>query len=139
MPFVPGAGRNLCVTRCSPCVPDICGPPGMFGGRAEPLVTILRQQPVAKMNSSCRRMFDVRSPMRDGVELSADIWLPCGEDSFPLILIRTPYLKTLSQMGPKFAAFFVCHGYAVAIQDVRGRGDSDGEFNYHFQEADDGY
>ena len=36
-----------------------------------------------------KRMFDVRSPMRDGVELSSDIWLPDGEGKYPLILMRT--------------------------------------------------
>jgi hypothetical protein len=41
-----------------------------------------------------KRMFDVRTPMRDGVELSTDVWLPDGEHRHPLILFRTPYLKS---------------------------------------------
>jgi len=84
-------------------------------------------------------MFDVRSPMRDGVELSSDIWLPDGEGKYPLILMRTPYLKTMVLEFPSLARFFAEKGYAFAVQDVRGRGDSDGRFNYHFQEANDGY
>ncbi len=87
-----------------------------------------------------KRMFDVRTPMRDGIELSSDIWLPAGEGRHPLIVVRTPYQKTLRDMkGPEMAKFFAERGYAVAIQDVRGRGDSGGAFRYFFQEADDGY
>src|SRR5437899_7659481 len=86
-----------------------------------------------------KRMFDVRSPMRDGVELSSDIWLPDGEGKYPLILMRTPYLKTMLLEFPRLARFFAEKGYAFAVQDVRGRGDSDGKFNYQFQEANDGY
>jgi uncharacterized protein len=87
-----------------------------------------------------RRLFDVRSPMRDGIELSCDVWLPAGEGRYPVILMRTPYLKTLPAMeAPTLARFFADRGYIVAIQDVRGRGDSHGEFTSHFQEADDGY
>ncbi len=84
------------------------------------------------------RMFDVRTPMRDGVELSSDVWLPKEGGKYPLILIRTPYQKTGARY-PKLARFFAERGYAVAVQDVRGRGDSQGSFGFFFQEADDGY
>jgi predicted acyl esterase len=40
-----------------------------------------------------RQKFDVRIPMRDGIELSADIWLPEKEGNYPAILVRTPYIK----------------------------------------------
>src|SRR5688572_23385654 len=85
-----------------------------------------------------KRMFDVRLPMRDGVELSADIWLPQEKGKHPLILMRTPYQK-VSPEFPTLARFFAERGYAFAVQDVRGRGDSHGKFDYHFQEGDDGY
>ena len=102
-----------------------------------------RQQPARQFYDEgvIKRMFDVRSPTRDGVELSSDIWLPTSEGKHPVILIRTPYQKTsaLTIYFPKLAEFFAKEGYAVVVQDVRGRGDSDGEFNYFFQEADDGY
>jgi putative CocE/NonD family hydrolase len=91
-----------------------------------------------KADAAVKRLFDTRSPMRDGVELSSDIWLPDGEGRHPLILVRTPYVR-VSPEHVELARFFVGKGYAVAIQDVRGRGDSDGEFNFLFQEADDGY
>jgi hypothetical protein len=85
-----------------------------------------------------RAQFDVRVPMRDGVELSTDVWLPDGDGTYPAILLRTPYLK-----APQFVRYrleyFVKHGYAVLLQDVRGRGDSDGDFHFLFGEAEDGY
>ncbi len=101
----------------------------------------------AGAGAAARRMFDVRAPMRDGVELSADIWLPAGrdgedagQDKYPAVLIRTPYLKTSPLVQfPRLAKFFAAKGYAVVVQDVRGRGDSDGKFDALFQEADDGY
>jgi uncharacterized protein len=99
------------------------------------LVACVSQAPA---ESATRRLFDVQSPMRDGVDLSADVWLPPGAGKYPLILMRTPYLKAGLKYS-KLAAFFVGHGYAFAVQDVRGRGDSKGQFNYDFQEADDGY
>jgi putative CocE/NonD family hydrolase len=87
-----------------------------------------------------RNMYDVRTPMRDGVELSSDIWLPDKPGKYPAILLRTPYLKTeWIQKYSEFGKFFAKHGYVFIVQDVRGRGDSDGEFNFFFQEARDGY
>ncbi|UCF35058.1 MAG: CocE/NonD family hydrolase [Phycisphaerales bacterium] len=74
----------------------------------------------------------------DGARLSTDVYLPDGEGSWPCVLIRTPYnnndpVKKIP-IGRKFAA----NGYAVAIQDVRGRYDSEGEWEPFFNEADDG-
>ena len=93
-------------------------------------------------SAQIRRMFDVRTPMRDGVELSADVWMPGEGGPFPTIMIRTPYLKTMA-MGDftlaGWATYFAERGYAVVIQDVRGRGDSDGAFDFFFQEGLDGY
>lgn len=87
-----------------------------------------------------KRIFGFRSRMRDGIALSSDIWLPNGGGQYPLLLVRTPYLKTLAIFNfPKVARFFAAKGYAVAVQDVRGRGDSEGKFDYYFQEGNDGY
>jgi putative CocE/NonD family hydrolase len=78
--------------------------------------------------------------MRDRVELSADAWMPLTDGSYPAILIRTPYGK--SSPGGRYldiSRFFVDHGYVFIVQDVRGTGDSDGEFLSFHQEARDGY
>lgn len=72
-----------------------------------------------------RNIFDARVPMRDGVELSADIWLPTTSKNSPAILIRTPYVKARGRLVP-FARQLSERGYVVVLQDVRGRGDSDG-------------
>ena len=82
--------------------------------------------------------FGVRIPMRDRVALSANIWIPASTGRFPTILIRTPYDKT-----PQFNRYhlinYVRAGYAVVLQDTRGRGDSDGQFDFYFSEGKDGY
>ncbi len=90
-----------------------------------------------------KRLYDVRVPMRDGVTLSTDITMPKGEGPFPLVLVRTPYQKSMATFAgvnwAEWAEFYAENGYAFALQDSRGRGDSDGEYNYHFQEGADGH
>ncbi|WP_179957420.1 CocE/NonD family hydrolase [Exilibacterium tricleocarpae] len=68
---------------------------------------------------------------RDKISLSTDIYLPQNRTPTELILIRTPYDKDAfhpdnSVQGT--VATFVTHGYAVAVQDVRGKFDSEGVF-----------
>ncbi|MEO8450335.1 MAG: CocE/NonD family hydrolase [Gemmatimonadota bacterium] len=82
--------------------------------------------------------FGVRIPMRDGIRLVANIWVPDTVGKHPTILFRTPYDKT-AQFRRYKAAEYVKRGYAVVIQDTRGRGDSEGDFNFYFPEAKDGY
>src|SRR4029079_563912 len=82
--------------------------------------------------------FNVRVPMRDGVTLSADIYRPDTAGKFPVIVVRTPYDNGTAPnliTGKKWAA----KGYVYLVQDVRGRGDSDGEFYPLVTEAADGY
>lgn len=66
-----------------------------------------------------RQKFDVRMPMRNGTELSADIWLPENEGKYPAILVRTPYTKADRQPRfPEFGKFFAERGYVFIVQDV---------------------
>ena len=84
--------------------------------------------------------FGVMIPMRDGVKLAADLWVPSAPGKYPVILIRTPYLRVTNLIDvPAWASYFASRGYVLVIQDVRGRGDSEGEFNFFFQEETDGY
>ena len=72
---------------------------------------------------------DVPQTMRDGTVLRADVYLPQGKGPFPALLERTPYSKDNSpecQVGSP--PFFASQGYAVVIQDVRGRFASEGRF-----------
>jgi putative CocE/NonD family hydrolase len=82
--------------------------------------------------------FNVKVPMRDGVKLATDIIRPDTKDRFPALLIRTPYNKGIEPARDD-PAFFASHGYPVVIQDVRGRYDSEGEWQPFLHEADDGY
>ncbi len=82
--------------------------------------------------------FDQRIRMRDGVELSADVYRPDATGKFACILNRTPYLKS-SDGALTFGRFFAQHGYAFVAVDVRGRGDSPGTFVPYRHEGQDGY
>lgn len=80
---------------------------------------------------------DVRVPMRDNVELSADIYRPSTTPA-PGIVLRTPYGK-LTQAQHNNGVYFAENGYVVMYMDVRGRGDSDGEFSPYRNDGVDGY
>jgi putative CocE/NonD family hydrolase len=85
--------------------------------------------------------YNVRVPMRDGVTLSADIFRPAvtrAGTRVPVILVRTPYNKN-QQLYIDAARYFAERGYAYVTLDVRGRGDSDGEFVPYRNEGADGY
>jgi len=77
--------------------------------------------------------------MRDGVRLRADIYRPENVDSVPLILVRTPYSKDLYAEYSSFPRLASGSGYAVIVQDVRGRFASEGIFSPYDQELNDGY
>ncbi|MDR0928650.1 MAG: CocE/NonD family hydrolase [Oscillospiraceae bacterium] len=79
--------------------------------------------------------------MRDGVLLRGDLYRPMAEAAYPLLLWRTIFRKdTLSRaFGPYDPAYFVRRGYAVFIQDARGLGASDGEFDRFTADGTDGY
>jgi uncharacterized protein len=82
---------------------------------------------------------NVAVPMRDGVVLRADVWLPKAEGRFPTLVYRTPYGK---ENAPKEWTTFEklpAHGYVVVIQDVRGRYASGGDFLAYQNEGKDGY
>ena len=82
---------------------------------------------------------NVEIPMRDGVVLRADVYRP-SEGRWPVLVQRTPYDKdvapsTLVSLPPMGA---VAEGFAVVVQDVRGRARSEG-VHTPFDEAADGY
>jgi len=71
-------------------------------------------------------------PMRDGVRLSTDVYRPKNvAGPLPTILIRLPYNKATYRGATVPAEFFASHGYAVAVQDVRGKFASEGEFRVY--------
>ena len=78
----------------------------------------------------------VRTAMRDGVVLVADVYRPEGEGPFPVLLQRTPYDR---RGGAAPARMLASHGYIVVVQDTRGRYGSEGEFYPFLNESSDGY
>jgi hypothetical protein len=98
----------------------------------------------------------VKVEMRDGVRLSTDIYLPSGDGKsgvgpFPVLVERTPYgkhnetIRERTALDPRpvrrgeIAARFARHGYAVVVQDCRGRYESEGRFKKYLGEAEDGF
>ncbi len=86
---------------------------------------------------------DVPSTMRDGVVLRSDVYLPAAAtrdmaERLPTVLVRTTYDKR-DPSGSIDPELFAEHGYAVVIQDVRGRFASEGTFYHGIAEVDDGY
>jgi predicted acyl esterase len=78
--------------------------------------------------------------MRDGVVLRADLWRPVLGSTFPVLIFRTPYNK--NEGDPDNERTFkaaVRRGYAVLVQDVRGRYASNGTYEPYRQEREDGY
>ena len=90
-------------------------------------------------------------PMRDGIRLATDVFLPMGRGRFPVIMERTPYGRqetsrseiTAVNSAPasraEIAAYFTAHGYAVLYQDTRGRYGSEGIFVKYLSDGEDGF
>src|ERR1700737_2593885 len=115
--------------------------------RAVPAVfVILVSTPIFYARNSLRQSSkevvhraDASMPMRDGVVLRADILLPAGQGKFPALIYRTPYGKHFARKEYKTFEKAVARGYAVIVQDVRGRYTSDGEFVAYQNEGRDGF
>ena len=76
---------------------------------------------------------------RDGVRLDADIYRPDTKEKLPILLMRQPYGKAIaSTIVYAHPIWYAAQGYIVVIQDVRGRGTSQGEFKLFESEVADG-
>ena len=118
--------------------------------RTELVIAMAQRNPVSTKPQVARKeefdVFveqDVPVRMRDGVELAADVYRPAQhsravDDKFPVILIRSSYNKDNAQKQLDYESF-VRQGYAVVIQDVRGRYKSEGSHYHGVAEAEDGY
>jgi putative CocE/NonD family hydrolase len=80
-------------------------------------------------------------PMVDGVRLVTDVYHPAGDGPWPTLIFRVRgslsagFITSVLMLNPMVA---VERGYAVVIQQVRGRGLSEGEWNPFFNEGSDG-
>jgi putative CocE/NonD family hydrolase len=81
----------------------------------------------------------VAVPMRDGTHLSANVWLPARAARSPAILLRTPYGNDANEFARYGLQDYLRAGFAVVIQSVRGRGQSQGTFGFFFVEGEDGH
>jgi uncharacterized protein len=81
----------------------------------------------------------LRCRLSDGVALASDHYYPAGSGPWPTLLMRQPYGRDIaSTVVYAHPVWFARHGYHVAIQDVRGRGGSEGDFYPFRNEARDG-
>jgi hypothetical protein len=81
----------------------------------------------------------VRCRMSDGVQLVSDHYYPPGDAPFPTLLMRQPCGRDIaSTVVYAHPVWFARHGYHVVVQDVRGRGDSEGDFYPFRNERKDG-
>ena len=81
----------------------------------------------------------LRAVMDDGVTLVADAWHPSSGGPWPVLLQRLPYGRAVASTPVlPHPAWFARHGFAVVVQDCRGRGDSEGTFRPFVDEGSDG-
>tara|TARA_B100000963_G_scaffold221952_1_gene193469 strand:+ start:1208 stop:2779 length:1572 start_codon:yes stop_codon:yes gene_type:complete len=84
------------------------------------------------------KYFDSHFKTKDGIKLISRIWLPKEEGKWPALLMRQPYGREIaSTITYAHPIWWASKGYMVIIQDVRGQGDSGGNFKGFYQEADD--
>ena len=83
---------------------------------------------------------NVAITMRDGVMLRANLFRPAKSGALPALLLRIPYNKDAAQTYVyAHPAWYARHGYAVLVQDSRGRYASEGEFYPLRCDGEDGY
>ena len=94
-----------------------------------------------RRSTSVSSQTNVEITMRDGTILRADVYRPAGAGRHPVLLQRIPYGKHT----PRYRSLYLDpmraldRGYAVVIQEVRGRHVSDGDWYPYVHEAQDGY
>ena len=75
----------------------------------------------------------------DGIRLDADLYRPNTTEPLPILLMRQPYGRSISStVVYAHPTWYAAQGYLVVVQDVRGRGSSQGEFKLFSHEAEDG-
>ncbi len=118
--------RRICVAAGGLALPIILG-----------TVAARAQQGPATEEPGIDMQWAVKIPARDGVKLNATVFTPHGQkEPLPVIFTLTPYI------GDSYtdrAVYFAKHGYVYALVDVRGRGNSGGQFEPFVNEGKDGY
>ncbi|HVJ69407.1 MAG TPA: CocE/NonD family hydrolase, partial [Caulifigura sp.] len=102
---------------------------------AGPIILAQESQPAGDVQTN------VMVAMRDGVRLATDVYLPkaakgSSSDKLSTILIRTPYDKGSGKSAE--GKYFAANGYAVVVQDTRGRYASEGTWHWLTDDGPDG-
>src|SRR5689334_14935038 len=102
-----------------------------------PIALALAEEPVPNSATPIDFQWGVKIPLRDGVKLNATLYRPLDQkEPLPCVFTLTPYIaQTYHERG----TYFATHGYVFLTVDVRGRGNSEGEFTPLLQEAKDGH
>ena len=101
------------------------------------LPLLAQEQPTPEPPKAVDLTWGVKIPMRDGVKLNATVYRPKDQkEKLPVIFELTPYI---SDNYHGRAYYFAQHGYVFALVDVRGRGNSAGQFDPFQQEPQDGH
>ena len=95
------------------------------------------QEPAAKLPEVAAGATEHMVPMRDGVKLATNVFLPKGEGPWPAIVTRTPYSKD-GRFG-EGSGRYTLSGYAFVAQDTRGQFRSEGEYRPFETDREDGY
>jgi len=112
----------------------------LFLGACNKMDIVAWYMGIPKPQYKVKTVEGVKIPMRDGVKLATDLYMPDKVGKYPVVLIRTMYGKQKKSDGYQtIGQLFASQGYVTVIQDVRGRFDSEGDFYPYIYEAADGY
>ncbi|CAF0985569.1 unnamed protein product [Brachionus calyciflorus] len=94
---------------------------------------------IIRLNSASTNFETKFISMRDGVKLAIDIYKLNKSDKYPVILEIIPYGKQSYLSFKRESNFWLDNGYVLIVADSRGTGESEGEFDFLTNEANDGY
>jgi putative CocE/NonD family hydrolase len=118
----------------------ISGAALLFSLLAAPVVAQDSDPNVAKFNALTESDTMVMVPMRDGVRLATDVYLPKGEGPFPVVFVKTPYnFNKIAGASLMAGVEAVERGYALVVQNERGRYYSEGDWEILGRPRTDGY
>jgi uncharacterized protein len=107
---------------------------------ARPVQARPRLQLTPEQIAALPKWTEMTMSARDGTKLAANVFLPAGAGPFPVVLSRTPYLKdALGDLAGYSAKKYTDAGLAFVMQDVRGKGHSEGFYEAFIPDMEDGY
>ncbi len=126
------AGARLCTILFFSAIISVTLPHAVFAQEEDP--------DVAKFKAISEADTMVMVPMRDGVGLATDVYLPKGKGPFPVVFVKTPYnFNKISGRNLQFGLEALERGYAYVVQNERGRYYSEGEWEILGKPRADGY